>query len=902
MISKKLFLFDAYNLIFRAYYAFIKSPRFTSQGLNTSAILGFINTLMEVLEKEKPTHLAVVFDVAAQNFRQQLFPTYKAQRPATPDDIKISIPFIKNILQYYGIPILEKEGFEADDVIGTLAKKFETLDFQVFIMTTDKDYKQLVSENVFIYKPKSSGGEKEIINLETVKKEFHIENPMQVVDILALQGDSSDNIPGVPGIGEKTAINLISKFQNIENLYKNLAILPQKISENLLNSKENLLLFKKLITIVIDVPLEMKEKNLLVGEPNKEKLLEMFDFLEFKSLKTRFLSHLEKKNDLFTSQVDLFSTKTEVQLTNFNTLSHQYFLVDSFEKRKELIFNLQNSSEFAFEIMPIQENTFFTEIKAISFCFQSEKSFFVPTSQEILQEFKPIFENSEIRKISYDCKNIISVLKYNNINVQGELFDILIAHYLLHSEVSHTLNDISANYLKRNILPFVDFRNPQISSDRIKSVFCEKTDIYFQLKSIFEAELKNQNSWNLFNSVEMPLIYVLSDMEISGVKLDKEILKSFAKEIQKQLQVLENEVFTMSKTEFNLSSPKQLGEVLFEKMKIISKPKLTKTKKYSTGEEELQKIADKHPIISKILEFRSLKKLLTTYVDALPNLINLKTGKIHTSYNQAVTATGRLSSNHPNLQNIPIRTALGKEIRKSFVASNAENVLIDTDYSQIELRIIAHFCNDSEMKRAFENNEDIHIITAAKIYNVDIQNVTKEMRDKAKSANFGIIYGISSFGLSENLHISQKEAKKIIDNYFKTYPSVKNYIEKYINFASQNGFVETLLGRRRYLPDINSKNRIIKGLAERNAINSPIQGTASDVMKIAMVKVFETLKSLNLKAKMIMQVHDELVFDVPKNEVETVLPIIKSSMEDAISLNIPLKVEIGVGKNWFEAH
>ena len=928
----KLFLIDAYALIFRSYYAFIRNPRFNSAGLNTSAIFGFTNTLLEILNKEKPSHIAVVFDPPKPSFRKQIFTEYKANRQETPEDIKKSVPIIKDILAAFNIKVIEVDNYEADDTIGTLAKKAEKQDFKVFMMTPDKDFAQLVSDNIFMFKPKRMGNDAEIIDVEKAKKWFNVQNPEQIIDILALWGDASDNIPGAPGIGEKTAKKLIAEFGSVENLIENSHKLKGKQRESIENNKEQILLSKKLATIVLNVPVEIDFNSLKIKDYNKDKIKELFNELEFRTLLNRVLVSKQEtptSNSSFPMQGNLFSQGSEANNNSpeqkslfsdkktLNQIEHNYILVDTNEKRKELIEKLNSAKEFCFDTETTDVNTINAKIVGLSFAVEESEAFYIPfdkdfnKQKELLNEFKQVFENEEIIKIGQNIKFDILILKNYDVNVKGKLFDTMIAHYLLEPELRHNLDylaDIYLDYKTIHIDELIGKRGKnqlsmnQVNINKIKDYACEDADVTLKLKNIFYPKLNDNNLIDLFDNIEMPLVYVLADMEFYGVSINTKSLNEYSIELQTEIAKVQEEIYKLSGKEFNISSPKQLGEILFDDLKIDSKPKKTKTKQYSTGEEVLKKYKDKHPIINLILDFRGLTKLNSTYVEALPKLINEKTGKIHTSYNQAIASTGRLSSTNPNLQNIPIRDSRGKEVRKAFVPSSQDFTFLSADYSQIELRIMAHYSGDEHLIQAFKDGEDIHKATAAKIYGIEIDKVTKKQRSEAKSANFGIIYGISAFGLAENTGLSRKDAKTLIDNYFTNYPKVKEFMDSSIEKARNDGYILTLKGRRRQLPDINSRNHLVRSIAERNAINSPIQGSAADIIKIAMIDIFDEFNRRNLKSKLIMQVHDELNFDVYKPELEQVKSIVKDKMENAVKLSIPLIVDIGVGENWLEAH
>ncbi|MCX6258315.1 MAG: DNA polymerase I [Bacteroidia bacterium] len=937
MNEKRLFLLDAYALIFRAYYAFIKNPRITSKGLNTSAVFGFTLALEELLRKEKPTHIAVVFDPPGGTFRHQMYEQYKAHRDETPEGIKVAVPFIKEIISAFKIPIIEVPGFEADDVIGTLAKKAETLNYTTLMMTSDKDYGQLVSEHIFMFKPKRLGNEVEIWGVEEVCKNFEINNPLQVIDLLALWGDASDNIPGVKGIGEKTAGKLIREFGSVEKIIENIDKLKEKEREKILASLDDLKMSKVLSTIRLDVPVEFDEDKLIMEAPDEEKLRKIFAELEFKTLADRFLGigkvipntipPSPAQPDLFNTgvQPDLFSVpaetesvmETPVNLSNISTIEHTYHLTDDHEKRRSLIELLMKQPEFCFDTETTGLDTSTAELVGMSFSFKDHEAYYIPIpadqseALQIIQEFRPVFENPAIRKIGQNIKFDMLMLGNYGVEVKGVLFDTMIAHYLVQPELRHNMDFLSEVYLGYKPVSIDELIGKKgkdqlsmrfVEVGKIKEYAAEDADVTWQLKPLLEKELQKYQMTSLAGDIEMPLVRVLAAIEKTGVSLNVDALNAYAVELNRKTALLESEIQLMAGIQFNISSPKQMGEVLFNKLKIIDDPKMTRTKQFATGEEELQKMADKHPIINKILEYRGFKKLLSTYVETLPKLISPVTGKIHTSYNQAVTSTGRLSSNNPNLQNIPVRDEEGREIRKAFIPSGSDNIFMAADYSQIELRLMAHLSEDSSMIEAFRQNTDIHAATAAKIFKISLDQVTREMRSKAKVANFGIIYGISAFGLSQRLNITRTEGKQLIDGYFATYPGVKKYMDHCIMKAREAGYVETLLGRRRYLADINSRNAVVRGFAERNAINAPIQGSAADIIKIAMVRIYNRFESLKLRSKMILQVHDELDFDVYKPELDQVKEIVTSEMQNALEMKVPLVVEIGTGNNWLEAH
>lgn len=914
--QKKLFLLDAMALIYRAYFAFSKNPRINSKGMNTSAVFGFANTLFDVLKSEKPTHIGVAFDTMAPTVRHEEFVEYKANREKMPEDLAASIPWIKKLLEGFNIPILYLDGFEADDVIGTLAKKAEKEGFTTYMMTPDKDFGQLVSENIFIYKPARMGNKAEKMGIQEVCDKFGIQDPLQVIDMLGLWGDASDNIPGIPGIGEKRARDLIAEFGSMENIFENTDKLKGKIKENVENFKEQGLQSKELARIILDVPLEFDSEELELAKPNVDQLKELFEELEFKTFAQRFFSILGV--DIEEKQAELFGEDiVEKTLKDISTTDHQYHLVTKPEQRKKLIQLLLESPAFCFDTETTGIDAQQAELVGIAFSVRTGEAWFVSLPEnyneclEIVKEFSEVFEDEKILKIGQNLKYDISILKWYHIHVNGPFFDTMLAHYLLKPDMRHNMDLLAETYLNYKPVPIEDLIGKKgknqlsvrsVDLDQLKDYACEDADITFQLKEVFEPELNKYGAEQLFKTIEVPLVQVLSDMESEGVKLDIQALVDFSTQLGTEINGLEKEIHQQADVEFNIASPKQLGEVLFEKLVITDKPKLTKTKQYSTGEDVLTKLINKHPIIQNILDYRSLTKLKSTYVDTLPDMVNPRTGRIHTSYNQAVAATGRLSSNNPNLQNIPIRTARGREIRKAFVPRNNKFILLAADYSQIELRIIADLSGDSGMIEAFNQGLDIHTATASKVYGVSIEDVTKDMRRNAKTVNFGIVYGISAFGLSERLNIPRKEAKNIIDQYFEKYSGVKSYMVRCIEGARSNGYVETIMGRRRYLRDITSANAVVRGFAERNAINAPIQGSSADMIKIAMIDIHKEFEKQKFKSKMILQVHDELVFDARIDELELLKPIIRQKMIEAIPLKVPIEVEMNTGVNWLEAH
>lgn len=930
IVHKKLFLLDAYALIFRAYYAFIKNPRITSKGQNTSAIFGFLLALEEVLQKQKPTHIAVVFDTPTPTFRHEMFKEYKANREATPDDIKNAVPYIKRLLEAYKIPVIDYPGFEADDIIGTLARKASERDFTTYMMTPDKDFAQLVSGNIYMLKPSRSGNESILWGVDDIKREFCVQRPEQVIDVLALMGDTADNIPGAPGVGPKTAMKLIAEYGSIEELFKNTDKLKGKLKEIIDNYKEQIEFSKRLVTIEQNVPVEFNEKDLELEVPDTDKLKLLFDELEFKALATRILGGIDKsekpreprqssitQNDF--QQGSLFGNEAVVAATaknNIENTKHNYILIEGNAQLNELVKTINGLKEFCFDTETTSINPLDAELVAISFSWEKGAGYLVrfPESQQetkaILEIVRPVLEKSGTLKIGQNIKFDLQVLANYAIRVKGPLFDTMIAHYLLEPDMRHNMNLLSETYLSYDPVHIESLigekgynqRNMRsVPDEQLKEYAVEDADVTYQLRNILEPRIEAEGLGNLACNIEMPLITVLADMERDGVKLDEEDLKTITVNLREDIISLEKEIYSFAGTEFNISSPKQLGDILFVRLKLDDNARITKTKQFVTNEEILQRLVNKHPIINKVLEYRGLKKLLSTYVETLPQLIDKKTGRIHTSYNQAVASTGRLSSNNPNLQNIPVRDARGREIRKAFVPEDGR-IFLSADYSQIELRLMAHLSKDKSMIADFLSGSDIHAATAAKIFGVDIKDVTREMRSKAKTANFGIIYGISSYGLSERLTIGRKEAKELIDGYFNSYPGVKIYMDESIKKARDAGFVTTMFGRKRYLPDIQSRNQVVRGNAERNAINAPIQGSAADIIKIAMIRIHDRIEKERYKSKMILQVHDELIFEAETSELEKLKNMVTCEMENAAVLDVPLKVDLGTGKNWFEAH
>lgn len=913
--EKKLILIDAYAMIFRAYYAFIKNPRITSKGLNTSAIFGFLLALEEVLQKQKPTHIAVVFDHPSPTFRHEMFADYKSTRNETPEDIRNSIPYIKQLLEAYRIPVYDCPGFEADDVIGTLSRKASEKGYKTFMMTPDKDFCQLVTEDILIIKPSRNGVESLIWGIEDVKREFNVNAPSQVIDVLALMGDSSDNIPGAPGIGPKTAMKLISEFGSVEALLSATDKVKGKCREILEAHKEQIEFSKKLVCIDQYAPVELNEEAIKLRKPDPERLRPLFEELEFKSLISRVLGSSERietvNSPIITTpslQGNLFDSGTGSQapeLKSLKTLPHEYTTFKSLDEISELASLLEKQGEFSFKTYSDRRNE--NQIQAVSFSVKAGSGYYVPCDVdcgEKLNILKRCFENAEISKTGHDLKSEIRNLALYGISINGNLFDTMLAHYLIEPEMRHDINQLAELYLsyKKINLEVNDKKQGIIvSEDLLKDYLVEEAVITFRLRKIFEPVLKERDLDKLAGEIEMPLIKVLAEMEMKGVRLDLENLGVIMGNLREDILQLEQEIFALAGTEFNISSPKQLGDILFIKLKLDDKAKVTKTRQFVTGEETLQKLVNKHPVVEKVLEYRGLKKLLTTYVESLPLLVNEKTGRIHTSFNQAVAATGRLSSVNPNLQNIPVRDERGRQLRKAFISEPGQ-LILSVDYSQIELRLMAHLSQDQGMISDFLSENDIHAATASKIFGVEINDVTREMRNRAKTANFGIIYGISTFGLSERLTIGRKEAKELIDGYFESYPGVRLYMEESIRTARELGYVKTMFGRRRYLPDIHSRNQVVRGMAERNAINAPIQGSAADIIKIAMVRIHEKLFDGNFRSRMILQVHDELIFEAFEDEFESLRDMVVYEMSHAASLRVPLSVEWGKGKNWFEAH
>ncbi|MFN5543657.1 MAG: DNA polymerase I [Bacteroidota bacterium] len=932
---KKLFLLDGMALVYRAYFAFSQNPRITSYGFNSSAIFGYVNTVLDILKKEKPTHIGVSFDTAAPTARHEEYEHYKAHRQEQPEDITKSLPYIMNITKAMRIPLLLKDGYEADDIIGTLAKKAEKQGFDVYMMTPDKDFGQLVSEHIFIYKPGRQGNEYEILGVPEVLKKWEITDIKQVIDILGMWGDAVDNIPGIPGIGEKTAKALVQKYGSMEGLYENLHELKGKQKENVENNREQAFLSKRLATIDTNVPIELIEEDLILEKPDKEEVEKIFTELEFKTLAKRLFG-TEPQNSTIENKVagsapgafDLFNQgesaeKTIVQeepaaaMLTIEQVPHEYILLATTEQMKQALHILLQQKEVCFDTETTSLDKIDNDIVGFSFSYKPHHGYYIACpadfdeAKSILQVFKPLFDDQNIIKIGQNIKYDLSILKRYEIDLKGPWFDTMLAHYLIEPDLRHGMDYLSAIYLNyepvsietligkkgKNQLSMRD-----VETTKIKEYAVEDTDITLQLKHKLEPELKAREAEKLLHDLEEPLVPVLADMEAEGVRINKHFLNEYSKGLEGEIVALEKRIIELAGIPFNIASPKQLGEVLFELLKLDPKAKKTKTGQYQTGEDVLQGLSE-HEIVRCILEVRQLQKLKSTYVDALPELIHPSTGRVHTSFNQAVAATGRLSSTNPNLQNIPIKTDKGREVRKAFIARNEDYVLLSADYSQIELRIVASIANEQNMIDAFRQGIDIHSATAAKVYGVSVADVTSEQRRNAKAVNFGIIYGQSAFGLSQSLGIPRKEAGAIIEEYFKQYPSIKQYMNDTIQFAKENGFVQTLMGRRRYLRDINSANFTVRGFAERNAINAPIQGSAADMIKVAMIRIHQRMKKeASFKSKMILQVHDELLFDVHKSEIELMKKLVKEEMEKAMPLNVPVIAEAGTGENWLEAH
>ena len=923
--SKNLFLLDAYALIYRGYYAFIKNPRINSKGTDTSAILGFMNSLFEIIRTQNPDYLAVAFDKGGSLTRSEMFEEYKSNRDKTPEPILVAIPYIKKILGGMKIPILEKEGFEADDIIGTVAKDAEENNFKVYMVTPDKDFAQLVSNNIFLCKPARMGNSMEIWGVDEVKDKFEVQSPDQVIDYLGMMGDSVDNIPGLPGVGDKTAKKFIKQYGSLENLLQNAHEVTGKLGEKILENKELGVLSKKLAKIILDVPIDYNLDEFKLSDPDKDIVLKVFDELEFRRIKETFFkifgtnsSKLEEKGaevvqgDLFSETYNLDSNKE-----NLDDSKSIYQIIESFEELKLLVEKMMVQEIVAFDTETEGLNALETNIVGISFSWRKGIGYYLPIKnnksvyEKSFEILKPFFESTKIIKVGHNIKFDIQVLLKYNVKVSSPIYDTMVAHYLINPDMRHNLDTLSESYLNYSPISIESLIGKKgknqismrdVSIDKIKNYASEDADITLRLKGIFDKEIEVNNLSKIFYDIEIPMINVLSEMEAEGIKIDTSYLKKLDKEFEDDLEKLKKEIFKKCGEEFNLNSPKQLGEILFDKLKLVSKPKKTKTGQYSTSEEVLSSLANDHRIIENILEWRSLDKLQNTYVKSLPNEVSNLTNRIHSSFNQTVTTTGRLSSNNPNLQNIPIRTDNGQKIRKAFIPRNNDYIIMAADYSQIELRVIASISNEENMIDAFVNNQDIHTITASKIYNVDPENVSREQRGNAKTVNFGIIYGVSAFGLSQQTDLNRSESKQMIDNYFLNYPGLKKYMSDQIDFARNNGYVETIMGRRRYLQNINSQNNMLRSGAERNAINAPIQGSAADIIKIAMININSEFKKQSLKSKMLLQVHDELVFDVHNSEKDRIQDIVKTTMESAVKLKVPLKIDLEFGKNWLEAH
>lgn len=935
---KKLFLLDGMALIYRAHFALSKAPRFTSTGINTSAVMGFANTLLEVLKKEKPTHIAVIFDTDAPTERHTDFVGYKAHREAMPEDLATALPYVCKMIEGFGIPVITKDGYEADDIIGTLAKEGERQGFQVYCMTPDKDFGQLVSDNIFIYKPARMGNEMEILGVKEILAKWEIENVEQVIDILGLWGDAVDNIPGIPGIGEKTAKLLIKQYGSVENIIANAHELKGKQRENVEMYAQQGIISKKLATILLDVPVEFDEKAFELEAPSRELLEPLFAELEFRTIGKRVFGEEFNVNEAKGSagqQTDLFgqvadipqrdakvfvappSMFEQVEAKTIANTPHDYKLADTPQLRSELITLLLRQESISFDTETTGTDANLADLVGLSFSIKPGEGYYIPVpenreeAQLIVDEFKQVWENENIAKIGQNIKYDMLVLKWYGVSIKGKLFDTMLAHYLIDPDTRHGMDVLSENYLNYSPISITTLIGPKgkgqgtmrdVPVEKVVDYAAEDADVTLRLANVFRPMLKELNAEQLATDVENPLIYVLADIEKEGVRIDMDTLISYSKELEIDIRRFEQSVYDKCGIKFNLASPKQLGEVLFDKLCLDPKAKKTKTGQYQTGEDVLLALASKSDIVQDILDFRQLQKLKSTYVDALPLLVNPKTGRVHTSFNQAVAATGRLSSNNPNLQNIPIRTERGREVRKAFIPRDENHVLLSADYSQIELRIIADISKEENMLEAFNNGIDIHTATAAKVYGISIEEVDGTQRRNAKAVNFGIIYGQSAFGLSQNLGIPRKEAAEIIEQYFTQYPGIKKYMSDTMNFARENGFVETILGRRRYLRDINSANQTVRGFAERNAINAPIQGSAADMIKVAMINIHKDIQDQKLQSKMTMQVHDELVFDVLKTEVDAMKAIISYRMKTAIKTTVPIEVEIGEGENWLAAH
>ena len=937
--QKRLFLLDAYALIFRGYYAFIKNPRINSKGMDTSAIMGFTNSLLDVIKRERPDHLAVCFDKGGSAIRTEMFTEYKANRDETPEAIQIAVPYIQNILKAMQIPVVVKEGFEADDIIGTLAKQAEKENYQVFMVTPDKDFAQLVSKNIFMYRPARMGNGIEIWGIPEVQEKFEVESPEQVIDYLGMMGDAVDNIPGLPGVGDKTAKKFIKAYGSMEGLLGNTSDLKGKLKEKIEANKDLGILSKQLATILLDVPVKFDAKDYKLSQPNSKAVNTIFEELEFRRIAENFKKIFtpteeespQKEKPLKITepqqgqQFDLFappgsgivSNEEASERKDLDNKKHWYQSINSPYSRALLLKNLLQQKSVCFDTETTSLDALQTELVGIAFSWEESKGYYLVLPENrnetlaFLKPFKAFFEHTKIEKIGHNLKFDLKVLENYNIKVKAPFFDTMIAHYLINPDMRHNMNILAETYLDyspQSIKELIGKKGVNQGSMRDVPIenqteyAVEDADVTFQLKHFFEKEMDSAQTLDLFKKVELPLVKVLTAMECEGINIDVSFLEELSKNLTKDVQKLEDSIFDTVGETFNLASPKQLGSILFDKLKLVDKPKKTKTGQYSTAEDVLSYLAKDHPIVSDILDWRSLKKLQNTYVDALPKDINPKTNRVHTIYNQAVAATGRLSSNNPNLQNIPVRTSRGKQVRKAFIPRDESYVLMAADYSQIELRIIAALSKDEGMITAFQNNEDIHQATAAKVFDIPLDEVTQAQRSNAKTVNFGIIYGVSAFGLSQQTDLNRNEAKELIDTYYSTYPKLRNYIQDQVDFARDNGYVTTVLGRRRYLKDIYSQNAVVRGAAERNAVNAPIQGSAADIIKLAMIAIQNKLDKGSWQSKMLLQVHDELVFDVPKEEIETLQTMIKNEMENAFSLDVPLMVDIGIGSNWLEAH
>ena len=945
--QKRLFLVDAYALIFRGYYAFIKNPRINSKGEDTSAIMGFMNSLLDVIKRERPDHLAVCFDKGGSVDRVEMFQEYKANRDETPEGIKTAIPYICKILEAMHIPIVLKEGYEADDVIGTLSRQAEREGYKTYMVTPDKDFAQLVTDNIFMYKPVFGGGY-ETWGIPEVQKKFEVEDPLQVIDFLGMMGDSSDNIPGLPGVGEKTAKKFIAQYGSMENLLSNTHELKGKMKEKIEANGDLGLLSKKLATIMLDVPVTFNAKDFELDHPDIEAVKNIFQDLEFRRLTDNFLktfsvenaqeaattapkeqpkSVTPKKMPAGQGQFSLFGSETNASYENetvseytrktAETSSHFYQSVASGMATTLFIKNLMAQKSVCFDTETTGLNALTAELVGIAFSWEIGKGFYMPfpedrnETQELIEQLRPFFENENIEKIGQNLKYDIKVLAKYNVEVKGKLFDTMLAHYLINPDMRHNMDVLAETYLNYTPISIESLLGKKgknqlsmrdVPLDKQTEYAVEDADITLQLKEHFQNELGEANTQTLFDDIEIPLLRVLADMELEGINLDVSFLNSLSEELDSDIKTLEAKIYEAAGEEFNIASPKQLGHILFEKLNLVDKPKKTKTGQYSTSEDVLSYLAKDHAIIRNVLNFRGLSKLKSTYVDALPTQVEATTGRVHTDYMQTVAATGRLSSNNPNLQNIPIRTERGRQVRKAFIPRDKDHILLAADYSQIELRIIAALSDEETMINAFKNGEDIHASTASKVFNIPINEVTREQRGNAKTVNFGIIYGVSAFGLSNQTDLSRSESKELIDTYYKTYPKLRNYMSEQVDFARDNGYVQTVLGRRRYLKDINSRNAVVRGAAERNAVNAPIQGSAADIIKIAMIKIHKRLSEQDLKTKMLLQVHDELVFDVYRPELEIVKKLVKTEMESAYQLSVPLDVDLDTGENWLEAH